>query len=238
MRDICLIPFSEDEEMIIAADNSGGIGTKEEDYIQAEDSLTAYFSARVALMEVLSAKGIPFSILLHNFSGDDRWDLYKKGIETALEEAGIGEIPITGSSESNFPLRQSALGITVLGKREVRQTTGLPDKKVCYAVIGAPLVGNQVLERKNDAAPMSLFNRCCQSTLILDVIPVGSKGILEELKVISGRRELPENKVSCALDLKVSGGPSTCFIIKFTEDKRQSVEGLTGSFYHSILIAE
>jgi hypothetical protein len=238
MRDICRIPFSPKEDIILGTDNSGGIGTKEADFVQADDSLTAYFSARVSLMEVLSAKGTPFAILLHNFSGDDRWEQYKEGIETAIEEAGIGEIPITGSSESNFPLQQSALGITVLAKTKTSTSTELPGQRVCYAVIGQPLVGSQVLEQKDKAAPLSLFTRCCQSSLIMDMIPVGSKGILEELKVLSNLKELTENQVTCELDIKVSGGPSTSFIIRFAEKNRYLVEGMTGSFYHPLLIVD
>ncbi|EDL66229.1 hypothetical protein [Bacillus sp. SG-1] len=238
MRDISKIPFSPDEEIVIATDNSGGIGTKEADYVYAEDSLTAYFSTRVALMEVLSVKAVTFSVLLHNFSGDDKWTSYKEGIQTALQEAGISKISISGSSESNFPLKQSALGITVLGKRSVGKIPESSKDKLCYAVIGEPLVGKQVLERKERVAPLALFSQCCQSQFIFDIIPVGSKGILEELKIISGNRTLSENEVKCKLNLTASGGPSTCFIIKFTREDSHSVEELTGSFYHPLLIVD
>jgi hypothetical protein len=238
MRDIITIRSSALDEIIIGTDNSGGIGTKEEDFVVAEDDLTAYFSARVALMEVMSAKGIPFSVLLHNFSGDDRWEPYCKGIERALTEAGAVDIPVSGSSESNFPLRQSALGVTVLGKREISDADEPTLPQMGYAVIGQPLVGNLLLERMEKAAPLSLFSQCCQSPLIEDIIPVGSKGILEELKVISKNKELIGKHVSCSLDINISGGPSTCFIINFAEKNRYLVEGLTGNHYHPILIAE
>ncbi|WP_421378628.1 ATP-binding protein [Bacillus salacetis] len=238
MRDISRIPFSNEEEFIIGTDNSGGVGTKEEDAVQAEDCLTAYFATRVALMEVLSAKGIPFAILLHNFSGDDRWERYIKGIEKAKEEAGLEGIPITGSSESNFPLKQSAIGITVLGRRKICYRPPLSEKRECYAVIGQPLVGQKVLERIDEAAPLPLFTACCRSPFILDILPVGSKGIFEELKVLSGNNGLIDNKVSCGLDIKVSGGPSTCFLIKFNEEDRHLAEALAGSFYHPILIMQ
>jgi hypothetical protein len=236
MRDVSIIPLSSKEEIIVGTDNSGGIGTKEEDAVRVDDRITAYYSTRVAVMEVVAVKAKPFSVIIHNFSGDPVWEAYKKGAETALKEAALEEVLITGSTESNFPLKQSALGITVLGKRPVVKNEKAHEYGYSYAVIGAPLTGNQVLENIEMAAPLSLFTKCCRHSAILDLIPVGSKGILEELKVLTGNASLAEKKVECNLDILVSGGPSTCFLVKFRKEDEGKVRELAGSYYHTLLI--
>jgi hypothetical protein len=236
MRDVSIIPSSSTEEIIVGTDNSGGIGTKEEDAVKVDDRMTAYYSTRVALMEVLAVKAKPFSVIIHNFSGDNVWEAYKQGAETALKEAELEEVQITGSTESNFPLKQSALGITVLGKRSVVKNEKALEHGYSYAVIGAPLTGNQVLENMELAAPLSLFTKCCRHSAILDLIPVGSKGILEELRVLMGNASLTGRNVECHLDILVSGGPSTCFLVKFREEDEGEVRELAGCYYHSLLV--
>jgi hypothetical protein len=236
MRDVSIIPSSSNEEIIVGTDNSGGIGTKEEDIVKVDDVITAYYSTRVAVMEVLAVKAKPFSVIIHNFSGDNVWDAYKKGAETALKEAELDEVLITGSTESNFPLKQSALGITVLGKRPVVKNKKAQEEGYSYAVIGAPLTGNQVLGNIEMAAPLSLFVKCCRHSAILDLIPVGSKGILEELRVLTGDASLTEKNVECPLDILVSGGPSTCFIVKFWKEDEGKVRELADCYYHWMLV--
>jgi hypothetical protein len=236
MRDVSIIPLSSKEEIIVGADNSGGIGTKEEDAVRVDDRITAYYSTRVAVMEVLAVKAKPFSVIIHNFSGNTVWEAYKKGAETALKEAELEEVLITGSTESNFPLKQSALGITVLGKRPVVKNEKTHEFGVSYAVIGAPLTGNQVLENREMAAPLSLFTKCCRHSVIMDLIPVGSKGILEELRELTGNVSLAVKNVECSPDILVSGGPSTCFLVKFRKEDDSKVRELAGSYYHSLLI--
>ncbi|NQD65827.1 ATP-binding protein [Bacillus haikouensis] len=238
MRDVSIIPLSSKEEIIVGTDNSGGIGTKEEDVVKVDDRITAYYSTRVAVMEVLAVNAAPFSVIIHNFSGDPVWEAYKQGAETALKEAELEEVTITGSTESNFSLKQSALGITVLGKRPVVENETAHEYGVSYAVIGAPLTGNQVLEKREMAAPLSLFTKCCRHSAILDLIPVGSKGILEELRELTGDASLTVKNVECPLDILVSGGPSTCFLVKFRKEEEGKVREFAGGYYHSLLVRE
>jgi hypothetical protein len=236
MRDVSIIPSSSNEEIIVGTDNSGGIGTKEEDIVKVDDVITAYYSTRVAVMEVLAVKAKPFSVIIHNFSGDKVWKAYKQGTETALKEAELEEVQITGSTESNFPLKQSALGITVLGKRSVVKNERAREYECSYAVIGSPLTGDQVLENMELAAPLSLFTKCCRHSAILDLIPVGSKGILEELRVLTGDASLTGRNVECHLEILVSGGPSTCFLVKFRKEDEDKIRALTGCYYHWLLV--
>ena len=68
-------------------------------------------------MECIAAGGKPFSVVLHNFCGNDSWGELVKGIEKGLKELNLQDVSITGSTESNFHLQQSAIGLVVLGEK-------------------------------------------------------------------------------------------------------------------------
>ena len=238
MRDISIIPSSANEEIIVGTDNSGGIGTKEEDVVKVDDGITAYYSTRVAVMEVLAVKAKPFSVIIHNFSGDDVWEAYKKGAETALKEAELEEVLITGSTESNFPLKQSALGITVLGKRLLVKNQKALENGYSYAVIGVPLSGNQVLENMELVSPLSLFTKCCRHLAILDLIPVGSKGILEELRVLTSDASLTKGRSNVPSTFWCQVVLRLVFLVKFRIGNEVEVRELAGFYYYSLLVRE
>ena len=97
-------------------------------------------------------------------------------------------VPITGSTESNFSLLQSALGMIVIGKRDrvIPEETILLDQME-FAVIGSPLVGEEVLNKVGEVLPLSLFQLLCRLDHVV-ILPVGSKGVLHELKGHAWRR--------------------------------------------------
>jgi hypothetical protein len=95
-----------------------------------------------------------------------------------------------------------------------------------------PLVGRLVLEKKERTAPLSLFMECCLSPYISDLIPVGSKGILEELKVLTGQSSLRKEQIA----LTISGGPPTCFIIKFKSGDRSKAAQMDFSRFYPLLV--
>ncbi|WP_210366679.1 ATP-binding protein [Bacillus sp. REN3] len=233
MRDIIEIQMNEDESIVVACDNSGAIGKKERDAVRVPYETVAYYSFRVAAMECLSAGAEPFAVTVQNFNGEDAWKLLLKGIHTGMDELGRKDLKITGSTESNFPLDQSALGITVLGKRKnslgKRRIT--MHEQTDIAVIGSPLVGQELIEREGDIAPLSLFDQICRLEDVV-IIPVGSKGILSELNnLFSEKNFVILNPV---IDLRKSSGPSTCFIALYPRRMRPTMESIAGSFFHEI----
>lgn len=92
------------------------------------------------------------------------------------------------------------------------------------------------MEQKERTAPLSLFMECCFSPYIFDLIPAGSKGILEELKVLTGQSSLRKEQIACKLDLTISGGPSTCFIIKFKRGNRSKAAPMDFSRFYPLII--
>lgn len=236
MRDVLFIPFNQEEELVIASDNSGAIGTKIDDEVNVPYDTVAYFSFRVAVMECISAGGNPLAVTLQNFCGETAWGRLMSGIEKGIEELGLTEMQITGSTESNFSLKQSAIGVTVLGRKKIsRQTERLDFSPVLkMAVIGSPLVGNEVIEKGTEVVPLSMF-KVINKLDHVSTLPVGSKGILFELNQLFTNRTFTESDIRANIDFMKSSGPSTCFICVFPVDKQKEVQEIAGRLFHSVV---
>ena len=234
-RDITVIPVNELESLLVASDNSGGIGQKDRDMVKTPYEVVSYYCFRVALMECMAAGGMPISVVIHNFCEDDSWKAIVAGVESGLTEIGLS-VPITGSTESNFPLLQSALGTIVIGKRDSRfqeKEVFFPEMKL--GVIGSPLVGDEVLNKEGEILPLSLFRKLCQLGNII-ILPVGSKGVLHELKVMLGDANLLETDIICEVDVCKSGGPSTCILAAFPPELESTIQNQADPFYHPLRI--
>jgi hypothetical protein len=233
-RDVSIISLNEKEALVIAADNSGGIGLKEQDHVKTAYEVVSYYGFRVAVMECMAAGGKPISIVIHNFCDDHAWDLLLAGIEKGLEELGLkGAVSVTGSTESNFTMLQSALGIIVLGKRESTYVDEVSFENRKVAVIGSPLVGDEVLEQKNDVIPLSLFQELCELEDVV-IVPVGSKGILYELKNMLDEPSIVGDSLMCDVDVSKTAGPATCVLIAFKPELEPVIQEKCGYLYHSV----
>ena len=236
MRDIVTIPFNGEDSLIIACDNSGGIGIKEQDLVHVPYETVAYYAFRVAVMECIAAGGEPILVVLHNFCGNEPWDELVSGIEKGLCELQLSDVKITGSTESNFSLLQSALGLVVLGKKPSARMPDLAfytDLRV--AVIGLPLVGNEVIEQQDQVVPLSIFKEVSRIEEVM-LWPVGSKGILYELNQMFPHEEITEEMVITNVDILKSAGPATCFLAVVQPDQEQTLRKITGSMFHSLEI--
>ncbi|MDF1508578.1 ATP-binding protein [Robertmurraya sp. DFI.2.37] len=222
MRNALVIPIGEQDSLVITTDNSGGIGMKGHDLVKVAYDIVGYFSFRVAVMECLAAGAKPFAVAIHNFCGEDEWEELVAGVEKGLSELGIRDIQITGSTESNFPLMQSAVGLNVIGM--ATEINRLPESSE-VALIGLPLVGNEVMEFADQVAPLSLFY---QLSLREDVTvwPIGSKGIAYELE------KLNFVKTSDGIDFFKSGGPATSFLLMYPKEKESELVSIAGQYFH------
>ncbi|MBM7649545.1 hypothetical protein JOC78_002519 [Bacillus ectoiniformans] len=234
-RDVLTLPLSSEKEIIIAADNSGSIGMKKADQIQASYEIVGYYSFRVAAMECLAAGGELTAAVIHNFSGEEAWGELCEGVRKAAMQLGFSELPITGSSETNFVMAQSATGMVVMGTRETGYYERVTDD-LHFAVIGKPLCGSEVKEQQQSIAPLSLFIKLLKTKGVRSIMPVGSKGIYAELKSMTGQEHLRIEGIECELDLNKSAGPSTCFIIGYEPEERKRIFRLAGTFFHPMTI--
>jgi hypothetical protein len=236
MRDIISISFHGEDSLIIASDNSGAIGMKKDDLIHVPYEMAAYYSFRVAVMECIAAGGWPISVVLHNFCGNEPWDELVSGIHKGLLELGLQDIPISGSTESNFSLMQSALGLLVLGKKPVNKGPEITyTEQLKFAVVGMPLVGNEVIEQEDQIVPLSIFQEVSSQKDVM-IWPVGSKGILFELNQMFPQVVFKKDSLLIDLDILKSSGPATCFIVGYHAGQENEIMMMTGEFFHAVQI--
>ncbi|WP_010530011.1 hypothetical protein [Lentibacillus jeotgali] len=230
MNNVVVLPLTAGQELVIASDNNGAIGEKTRDAVRTSNSVVGYFACRVAVMECLAAGGEVRAVVMQNFTDNEAWQDYKQGVEQVMEKLKLDQIPITGSTESNFPGLQSGLGLTVVGTRTLAKTSGfLGDEG--FAVIGTPLVGNEVLEQPDKVAPLWLFQRLCRMDSVNALLPVGSKGVAAAWRTWTGR----SNKLDCTVDLEKSAGPATCFLIAYDNGDEAKIKEVVGSFFYRLL---
>jgi hypothetical protein len=236
MRDILTIPFNEVDSLIIACDNSGAIGMKEDDLVQVPYETVAYYAFRVAVMECIAAGGEPISVLLHNFCGNEPWDELVRGIKKGISELKLVDVRITGSTESNFSLMQSALGLVVLGKKSIARTTELAySEQLRFVVVGMPLVGEEVLVQNDQVVPLSVFQEICRIHDVM-VWPVGSRGILYEINQMFLNQVFSQEMIISNVDILKSAGPATCFLAVYEPGQEETVMKTAGRFFNLLEI--
>ncbi|RFU62393.1 ATP-binding protein [Peribacillus glennii] len=230
MRDPLIIPLN-NQYLVVASDNSGGFGLKEHDAVKVPYDVVGYYAFRVAIMECMATGAVPVSVVLQNFSGEEAWTGLIQGVQQGLKELKM-DLPVSGSTESNMDLLQSALGLNVIGvSSQMPEFRQINPEGMKFAVIGKPLVGQEVGEQPESIAPLSVYKRLCELGGIT-VLPVGSKGIAYELGQL-----VPGIKSKCFaadLDVHKSSGPSTCFIISYPAAKEVMIQELTGPLFHGV----
>lgn len=230
LTDVTIMPIGHNKELVIASDNSGAIGSKQHDEVQVTDEVVSYFACRVAYMDLLRIGGNLLTIVMHNFTGDDAWQQYEKGVHQFLKESKEKNITITGSTESNFPTLQSGLGVTMVGIRKKQKPKKQLEINTSYAVVGKPLVGEQVYTYPDDIAPLSLYKQLATLKEVIDVVPVGSKGIQTEWEQLTGKKKT----LVSPLNITQSGGPATCFIIAFNEQDRATIKKVAANYFYPL----
>jgi hypothetical protein len=235
MRDVLFLPIAQNKELVLATDNTGGIGLKEKDVVKADYETIGYFGMRVAMLECLSTGAKPLFAVVYNFCGDDHWLSLMKGVKRTLKEFQIEHIPVTGSTESNVPLEQSAVGFLAGGEvemanKKISQTP--PDAH--WAVIGTPLVGPDVLKHQKQIAPLQLFQKMLALEEVYELLPVGSKGIFYEANMLANMNGMKIKEIDTDLDIYASSGPATCWIVTYHPAGETKIRSMAGQWFHRL----
>lgn len=230
-RDISIVPLQDDLILTVAADNSGSVGEKREDEVNVPYEVVAYYGARVCVMETLAVGAEPLTFIIHSFNEENVWDSMVQGAHRAFKETGLENIEIIGSTESNFSLKQSASSFTLIGSvKETGLRIGTTLEDTSYAVIGKPLVGEEIITQRDEVLPLRLYQELCQLEGVYELVPVGSKGIGKELSVIC---EHPHD-YGCSLPMDKSAGPSSCVLISYNPKIKNHLMELTGNQIYPI----
>ncbi len=172
-------------------------------------------------MENMSQNTKLKALVFTNFCGDEFHYKLVNGINKVLEELEIN-IPYISSSETNFTMIESAFSVTVIGEKLDNERP----KYKNYAVVGFPLVGNEIIDNPNQVITLKEFIQLVNNFNISKVVCVGSKGINEKLKRIFNK-----SFTSDKIDLYKSSGPSTCVLIEYNK-----YEQLPKNLLHKITI--
>ena len=215
-RDISLLPLTDDQLLVVACDSCGGVGNKRYDAVKVDPETVGYYTCRVALMEVM-AVGAAVRLVVDTLAVE--WEpsgqrIYA-GIQRAMSEAKLSMDAINGSTEENFPMSQTAMGITVVGTVHpdgYRSAFSKPGDQLVVA--GIPKVGKEIRHPTDrDVIAMDDFMKLRNHPAVKDMIPVGSSGIRSETMLISRLNQLSVNWLGThGLDLDKSAGPATCLV--------------------------
>lgn len=221
-RDVEVVSISGGQYIVTACDSSGAIGLKEFDVVKVPPSITGRYAARVALLEVMAVGAVPrvlTAAICNEPSPTGEGILH--GVQEELKSLGLMDLQIAISTEKNMPTSQTSVGITVVGtceKEKLRIGTSISGDRV-YC-IGMPLVGNEVAAAEDfQIVKGEHLIKLLNKTEIHDIIPVGSRGVMGEMESLCSTLQLGFIlEGGEEIDLRKSGGPSTCAIFTSSSD--------------------
>jgi hypothetical protein len=234
-RDLTIVPLGNQDCLVIACDSCGGIGLKDNDILKLPPRYSAKFTARVALTEVMCGGARP--VTLTNGAACEMNPTGEEmilGIKDELQNAGLGEIVLTGSTEENFTTSMTALAITVVGiakRKDLKFGQAVSGDKLI--LLGKPKLGAEVdLESAGFYADI---RRLLLNPLVREIVPAGSKGVKHEAKTLAVLNNLAFKPWEADIDFLKSAGPATCLLVLCAGP---AVSEITESFKEAVVIGE
>ena len=232
-RDVLLLGIDKTRSIVVSCDVAGAIGSKLLDTVQADPSLVGKLTARVALMELLATGADPIAIS-GTFSVEPRptGESVIEGIRREIRHAHLGDLRIVCSSEKNFKVKQTGVGITAIGL----VSNSMIKISQCQAgdeivAVGEPRVGREVIraEASRQVADTLDVVRLRKSPFVHELIPVGSKGVLYEAKVMAKDSQLYfEPSEPRPINLQKSAGPATVLLVALRKGSLARIGNATG----------
>lgn len=228
-RDLTLVDFHEEYLLAVSCDSAGGIGDKPHDLIRTSPFIVGYHTAKVALMELLCVHGEPLLLsstlsVEMNPTGAEMM----RGIHTLLKEYDpMHSIALTGSTEENFHVSATGLGVTVMGRIEKRQW---PLKKSLVqdvaVMVGEAKCGEEVLKTEKEKILMLHHVKTLRDLpYVREVVPGGSRGMAHEIALVeraSKIRFLPAEGVKPLLHQ--SCGPASALLVTLGKEHLKDLQ--------------
>ncbi|SNS46160.1 alpha-ribazole kinase [Anaerovirgula multivorans] len=227
-RDLTLIEHTADKLLVIACDSCGGIGSKENDVLKVPPEIVGYYTARVALMEVLSVGAEVLTVIdTLSVEMESTGRRIVQGIEGLLEEAEIQAVCLNGSTEENIQTSQTAMGITIIGeveKASIKVKTSSKGNQV--VLLGIPKVGSELnLPFDEEICSIEDLRKLLSIEEVNEIYPVGSKGIFYEAKYLGDSNGCLFKVVGePPVDMNKSAGPATAVIFTIEAKNFSAVE--------------
>ncbi|OEG63216.1 MAG: hypothetical protein BHK79_02005 [Halanaerobium sp. MDAL1] len=218
-RDISLLQLNNKEVLVIACDSAGGLGEKAQDQVKVSNRILGKYTVQVPLMEVMSIGAEVISVidnLAVEYEPTGREII--AGIRENLNLLSSAEL-LNGSTEENISTVQTALGVTVIGKITLkklkRYTSSTQNNKIAAA--GLPLTGEDLLKNESRAVNFKKFLQLKKLNYIEQILPVGSKGILYEARILAVENNFSFKVIDSGLDLEKSAGPASVVLLSLQE---------------------
>jgi hypothetical protein len=214
-RDVRLLRLDRRRILVVACDSAGGIGPKLFDKVKVDGRTVGRFTARVALMEALSAGAEPICLAnTLSVEPEPTGNRILNGIRSEMRYAGLDtRIVMTESTEKNIPVNQTGVGVTVVGMATLRSLRiGRCRSGDAIVAIGLPHVGGEVIaaEKERRIADTADVRRLLNLPFVDEIIPVGSQGMLHEAKAIARDSNLRfALSRGIVVDVLKSAGPAT-----------------------------
>ena len=226
-RDILLVPLRDRNFLTVSCDAAGGVGPKTCDRVHVDGRTLGRFTARVALMETIAIGARPkcISATIPLERGRISSDILT-GVrrEVSLLDHGI---PIVSSTENNFTVKQSGLGVTVIGiVNRASMRLGKSRRDDVVLSIGYPFVGRGVVSADNQGliADLNDVIRLTRLPFVHEIIPVGSRGISHETATLAKDSHLRFiGGTLSKIDSRQSAGPGTVVLCSTPTERIQDL---------------
>ena len=182
------------KSFVIACDSCGGIGQKRGDVFSLSPRYVGMFTARVAMMEVLSSGASPCLVAngvcneMHPTAA-----LVIEGVEEETRKVHLPKEAITGSTEENFATSMTGLGLMAMGSVATKKLLFKRARQGDLLILcGLPKVGAEImLPYDPDLICYEDVSRWVEWKGTREIALCGSKGIefeCRELALLNGCR--------------------------------------------------
>ncbi len=206
-RDAAILEFM-NGYLVNTCDSAGGIGKLEMDILKVNVQTVALSTLKVAFVENLTLGSKILSVSATFMNSPTYVQPAISALSNFLKK---WKIPLVISTEKNFSTIQTGMGIGVVGFAEKLRIGGARPKYGVY-VIGAPKVGEEVIENAEEVVKIEDITNLMNLEGIGEIIPVGSKGVIAEAEILaenSGLNFVPEKDEEW---MHKSAGPATCAV--------------------------
>jgi hypothetical protein len=221
IRDLTLLELDAERVLVVACDSVGSIGDKPGDSYRVAPATVAHFAVRVPLLEVLCAGARPELVVdALSVELEPTGSAMIAEIRRVVAALGLDADRVTGSTEDNVPTTATGIGVTVIGtaaRDELRPGTARAGDAV-YC-LGRPTSAPDDDIAIGDARMVALATVAAVAAIpgVHDLLPVGSRGVGHELSELAGTAGLAAHPLTHGVDLRRSGGPSSCVLVALAE---------------------
>ncbi|AKP66228.1 hypothetical protein [Companilactobacillus ginsenosidimutans] len=232
-RDLTITPISDQEDIVVSCDVSAGFGNREYDIVKCSPEISVSLTLRTAMLELISYGAEPMTVVdtlsvEYNPTGKRIIAQMKKD----MVEMGFPDIAINGSTEDNLDIQMTSVSVTVVGR--ARHKSPSTFKNLSVFQLGNPYMGNEVLANLHSIFPVRDAIDLRKNNSVVDMIPVGSKGIEYELGVLT---ETHDSKLELDShidhdEINKTAGPSTVLLVAVDESLEKSFSSFNPDLKH------